>query len=74
MKMAIIQRNDTFSNVCNFPQGLTQLQELNVSWNKLTNTREELSILRKHFSTLRFLEVHNNPWLKASCLFIDFLK
>ncbi|RUS71694.1 hypothetical protein EGW08_020538 [Elysia chlorotica] len=49
-------------------KGLTQLQVLNVSWNKLTNTREELSILRKHFSTLRILEVHNNPWLKAKNL------
>ncbi|GFN97682.1 leucine-rich repeat-containing protein 9 [Plakobranchus ocellatus] len=49
-------------------KGLNQLLELNVSWNKLTNTREELSILRKHFSTLRSLEIHNNPWLKAKDL------
>ncbi|XP_059173305.1 leucine-rich repeat-containing protein 9-like isoform X2 [Physella acuta] len=46
-------------------KGMTKLKELNVSWNKLVNTREELSILRKHLSSLHVLDFRNNPWLKA---------
>ncbi|CAG5119813.1 unnamed protein product, partial [Candidula unifasciata] len=49
-------------------KGLYYIEELNVSWNKLVNTREELSILRKHLSNLCVLDIRNNPWLKAKDL------
>ncbi|CAL1540956.1 unnamed protein product [Lymnaea stagnalis] len=49
-------------------KGLMDLKELNISWNKLVNTREELSILRKHLGSLQILDLRNNPWLKAKDL------
>ncbi|XP_005098353.1 leucine-rich repeat-containing protein 9 [Aplysia californica] len=57
----------SFNKICTLDgmKGMTHLSELNVSWNKLANTREELSILRKHLGGLKVLDIRSNPWLKA---------
>ncbi|XP_071079047.1 leucine-rich repeat-containing protein 9-like [Haliotis cracherodii] len=49
-------------------KGLSRLKQLDISWNRLTNTREELSILRKHMSGLKTLNMRYNPWLKPDGL------
>ena len=46
-------------------QGLHKLRMMDMSWNKLHNTREELSILRKHTPNLNTLDVRHNPWQKV---------
>lgn len=49
-------------------KGMVQLQHLDVSWNTLHNTREELSVLRKHCTMLNHLDLRHNPWLKPEGL------
>ncbi|XP_041353285.1 leucine-rich repeat-containing protein 9-like isoform X2 [Gigantopelta aegis] len=49
-------------------KGLSKLKYMDVSWNKLQNTREELSIMRKHMSTLKTLDIRSNPFLKPNTL------
>ncbi|KAK0052192.1 leucine-rich repeat-containing protein 9 [Biomphalaria pfeifferi] len=65
--MPLIQLDASYNKIYTLDglKGLYQLIELDVSWNRLVNTREELSILRKHLSTLQILDLRNNPWLKA---------
>lgn len=46
-------------------QGCSRLKHLDVSWNQLTHTREELGIMRKHVITLTYLDTRNNPWQKV---------
>jgi len=41
------------------------LKHLDVSWNQLIHTREELGIMRKHVITLTYLDTRNNPWQKV---------
>lgn len=43
---------------------LHQLLTLNVSWNRLRNSREDISILRKHCEALTHLDLRYNPWQK----------
>lgn len=51
---------------CVSSQGCNRLKHLDVSWNLLTHTREELGIMRKHVITLTYLDTRNNPWQKVS--------
>jgi len=48
-------------------QSLHKLKQLDMSWNRLTSTKDELSILRKHTPHLTALDVRNNPWQKVGC-------
>ncbi|KAH9489094.1 Leucine-rich repeat-containing protein 9 [Bulinus truncatus] len=68
--VALIYLDASFNKIYTLEglKGLYQLSELNVSWNKLVNTRQELSILRKHLNSLQILDFRNNPWLKAKDL------
>ena len=47
-------------------QGMTKLKTLDLSWNDLTNTRDDLSILRKHSPSLTCLDLRHNSWQKVS--------
>ncbi|KAK3093172.1 hypothetical protein FSP39_012192 [Pinctada imbricata] len=52
-------------------EGLKNVQKLkflDLSWNKLSRTREELSIMRKHTSNLLSLDIRHNTWLKPENL------
>ncbi|KAL8572554.1 hypothetical protein ACOMHN_040458 [Nucella lapillus] len=49
-------------------KSMSRLEELDLSWNQLHNTREELSVLRKHCFALRHLDIRHNPWLKPEAL------
>lgn len=44
---------------------LERLKHLDVSWNKLTKSREEAAVLRKHTPTLLKLDTRHNPWKKV---------
>lgn len=48
---------DGFKNV-------PKMKFLDISWNKLCNTREDLSILRKHVANLLILDTRHNNWQK----------
>lgn len=48
---------DGFKNV-------PKMKFLDISWNKLQNTREDLSILRKHVPNLLILDTRHNNWQK----------
>ena len=48
---------DGFKNV-------PKMKFLDLSWNKLYNTREDLSILRKHVPNLLILDIRHNTWQK----------
>lgn len=52
-----------------YSQNMVKLKFFDLSWNKLTNTREDLSILRKHACNLLTLDLRHNNWLKVSFLF-----
>ncbi|XP_070181590.1 leucine-rich repeat-containing protein 9-like isoform X2 [Littorina saxatilis] len=49
-------------------KAMTHLEQLDLTWNNLHNTREELSVLRKHCTTLRKLDIRHNPWVKPDGL------
>ncbi|XP_076442127.1 leucine-rich repeat-containing protein 9-like isoform X2 [Babylonia areolata] len=49
-------------------KSLSRLERLDLTWNQLHNTREELSVLRKHCGALRHLDIRHNPWLKPVAL------
>ncbi|CAH1791753.1 unnamed protein product [Owenia fusiformis] len=49
-------------------KGMTKLKHLDLSWNLLHSTREELSILRKHTPHLEFLNTLHNRWQKEDGL------
>ena len=48
-------------------QSMSRLDQLDLTWNNLHNTREELSVLRKHCTALRHLDIRHNPWIKVTC-------
>ncbi|XP_033096422.1 leucine-rich repeat-containing protein 9-like, partial [Anneissia japonica] len=48
--------------------GMTKLKYLDISWNDLTNTRDDLSVLRKHASALTTLDLRQNNWQKPEGL------
>ena len=39
---------------------------MDLTWNKLQNTREDVSILRKHCPVLHTLDVRHNDWQKVN--------
>lgn len=49
-------------------RGLERLQQLDVSWNKLTQAREEAAALKKHAPVLLKLDTSYNPWERVSVL------
>lgn len=49
-------------------KGLQRLKELDVSWNKLSKSREEVAVLRKHTPALLKLDTRYNPWEKVRAL------
>ncbi|XP_062619612.1 leucine-rich repeat-containing protein 9-like isoform X3 [Saccostrea cucullata] len=49
-------------------KNMMKLKFFDLSWNKLTNTREDLSILRKHACNLLTLDLRHNHWLKPQNL------
>ncbi|PIK59194.1 hypothetical protein BSL78_03891 [Apostichopus japonicus] len=56
----------SFNKLCTLEgmKGLSKLKYLDLSWNDLTNTRDDLSILRKHMSNLTNLDLRHNNWQK----------
>lgn len=49
-------------------KNMVKLKFFDLSWNKLTNTREDLSILRKHACNLLTLDLRHNNWLKPQSI------
>ncbi|XP_041469372.1 leucine-rich repeat-containing protein 9-like isoform X1 [Lytechinus variegatus] len=49
-------------------KALGKLKILDLSWNEMTNTRDDLSILRKHSPNLTCLELRHNNWQKPEGL------
>ncbi|XP_072171420.1 leucine-rich repeat-containing protein 9-like [Diadema setosum] len=49
-------------------KALSKLKTLDLSWNELTNTRDDLSILRKHSPNLSCLDLRHNSWQKPEGL------
>ncbi|OCT68507.1 leucine-rich repeat-containing protein 9 isoform X2 [Xenopus laevis] len=47
-------------------KGLGKLKYLDLSWNKLTNSREDFHILRKHAVQLSSLDIRYNLWQKPA--------
>ena len=45
---------------------MKKISYLDLSWNQLTNTRDDISILRKHTPELATLDLSHNPWQKVS--------
>ncbi|XP_052269181.1 leucine-rich repeat-containing protein 9-like isoform X5 [Dreissena polymorpha] len=65
--MGLEQLDASFNKITTLEglKGLNKLKMLDLSWNKLTNTKDELSLLRKHTPNVTALDVRNNPWQKA---------
>ncbi|XP_052769048.1 leucine-rich repeat-containing protein 9-like isoform X3 [Mya arenaria] len=68
--MGLEQLDASFNKIVTLEglKGLHKLRQLDISWNKLTHTKDELSILRKHMPNITALDVRNNPWQKADSL------
>ncbi|XP_064621486.1 leucine-rich repeat-containing protein 9-like isoform X3 [Lineus longissimus] len=49
-------------------KSMTRLKYLDLSWNQLQNTRDDISILRKHAPGLLTVDLRHNNWQKLSCL------
>lgn len=49
-------------------RNLVKLKVLDLSWNRLHNSREDVSLLRKYAPNITHLQVHHNPWQKADAL------
>lgn len=49
-------------------RSLTNLKTLNISWNMLTISREEVHTMRKHTPSLHTLDMRHNPWSKSEGL------
>ncbi|CAG2238484.1 Leucine-rich repeat-containing protein 9 [Mytilus edulis] len=68
--MCIEYLDVSFNKLCTL-DGLKNVHNLNfldLSWNKLCNTREDLSILRKHVPNLLILDTRHNNWQKPENL------
>ena len=48
-------------------KNMNRLKYLNISWNRLQNVRESVSILHKHTQHLNVLDLRHNPWFKVIC-------
>ena len=44
---------------------MNKLKQLDLSWNQLQHTREDISILRKHAPVLEILDLRHNQWQKV---------
>ena len=55
----------TFSLRYVLQQNMNKLRHLDLTWNKLQNTREDVSIMRKHCPVLAVLDVRYNGWQKV---------
>ncbi|CAK8686447.1 unnamed protein product [Clavelina lepadiformis] len=72
-QMPQLEQVDASFNKINSLEGMrnmTKLRDLNLSWNQLTSVRDDLTVLRKHASSLTTLDLRNNPWIKAEYLFL----
>ncbi|XP_033624638.1 leucine-rich repeat-containing protein 9-like [Asterias rubens] len=49
-------------------RGMSKLKTLDLSWNELSNTKDDLSILRKHAPGLVCLDLRYNSWQKPDGL------
>lgn len=49
-------------------KALSKLKTLDLSWNEMSNTRDDLSILRKHSPNLTCLDLRHNNWQKPEGL------
>lgn len=47
---------------------MERLKQLDVSWNRLTKSREEAAVLRKHAPMLLKLDTRYNRWEKVGAL------
>lgn len=46
-------------------RGLMKLKHLDLSWNQLKKTSEEINVLCKHTTSLLTLDIQHNPWQKV---------
>lgn len=46
-------------------RGLMKLKHLDLSWNQLKKTGEEINVLCKHTTSLLTLDIQHNPWQKV---------
>ncbi|XP_076014640.1 leucine-rich repeat-containing protein 9 [Genypterus blacodes] len=54
-------------------RGLHQLKQLDLRWNKLTKTREDMNVLRKHTPALLKLDSRFNPWNRVERVRVTIL-
>lgn len=47
---------------------MNKVKQLDLSWNQLHNTRDDISILRKHAPVLETLDLRHNHWQKVGFL------
>ncbi|XP_053406324.1 leucine-rich repeat-containing protein 9-like isoform X5 [Mercenaria mercenaria] len=68
--MGIEQLDASFNKITTLEgmKSLHKLRMLDLSWNKLTNTKDELSTLRKHMPNINTLDVRHNTWQKPDNL------
>ncbi|XP_076099461.1 leucine-rich repeat-containing protein 9-like isoform X2 [Mytilus galloprovincialis] len=68
--MCIEYLDVSFNKLCTLDglKNVHKLKFLDLSWNKLCNTREDLSILRKHVPNLLILDTRHNNWQKPENL------
>ena len=52
-------------------QGCIHVIYLDLSWNKLHYTREEVGLIRKYLPAVKSLNLKHNPWLKVSIQFLS---
>ena len=45
---------------------MNSLLYLDVSWNSLSNTRDEMAVLRKYMPVLSVLDIRHNYWQKVT--------
>lgn len=46
-------------------RGLMKLKHLDLSWNQLKKTGDEINVLCKHTTSLLTLDIRHNPWQKV---------
>ena len=52
--------------LCVCLQSMNSLLYLDVSWNSLSNTRDEMAVLRKYMPVLSVLDIRHNYWQKVT--------
>lgn len=46
-------------------RGLMKLKQLDLSWNQLKKSGDEINVLCKHTTSLLILDIRHNPWQKV---------